>query len=67
MNKFEFIRFLYLYPDEIEDELIDVVNKYESITPYFDVPIQHASSKVLKDMNRRGNKVFFSFIRETYN
>lgn len=58
MNKFEFIRFLYLYPDEIEDELIDVVNKYESITPYFDVPIQHASSKVLKDMNRRGNKEF---------
>ena len=58
MNKFEFIRFLYLYPDEIEEELIDVVNKYESITPYFDVPIQHASSKVLKDMNRRGNKEF---------
>ena len=58
MNKFDFIRFLYLYPDEIEEELIDVVNKYESITPYFDVPIQHASSKVLKDMNRRGNKEF---------
>jgi len=58
MNKFDFIRFLYLYPDEIEDELIDMVNKYESITPYFDVPIQHASSKVLKDMNRRGNKEF---------
>ena len=58
MNKFDFIRFLYLYPDEIEDELIDVVNKYDCITPYFDVPIQHASSKVLKDMNRRGNKEF---------
>lgn len=58
MNKFKFIRFLYLYPDEIEDELLDVVNKYECITPYFDVPIQHASSKVLKDMNRRGDKEF---------
>lgn len=58
MNKFKFIRFLYLYPDEIEDELLDVVNKYDSITPYFDVPIQHASSKVLKDMNRRGDKEF---------
>ena len=58
MNKFNFIRFLYLYPDEIEDELLNVVNKYECITPYFDVPIQHASSKVLKDMNRRGNKEF---------
>jgi ribosomal protein S12 methylthiotransferase len=58
MNKFDFIRFLYLYPDEIEEELLDVVNKYDCITPYFDVPIQHASSKVLKDMNRRGNKEF---------
>lgn len=58
MNRFDFIRFLYLYPDEIEDSLIDMVSKYESITPYFDVPIQHASSKVLKDMNRRGDKEF---------
>ena len=58
MNKFDFIRILYLYPDEIEEELLDVVNKYDCITPYFDVPIQHASSKVLKDMNRRGNKEF---------
>lgn len=58
MNKFDFIRFLYLYPDEIEDELLKVVNKYDSITPYFDVPIQHASSKILMSMNRRGNKEF---------
>ena len=58
MNKFDFIRFLYLYPDEIEDELLEVVNKYESITPYFDVPIQHASSKILQSMNRRGDKEF---------
>ena len=60
LNKFEFIRFLYLYPDEIEDKLLDVVAKYDSITPYFDVPIQHASSKVLASMNRRGNKEFLS-------
>jgi len=68
MKKFEFIRFLYLYPDEIEDDLLDVVNKYEEITPYFDIPIQHASSKILKAMNRRGNKEFlitlFKKIRE---
>lgn len=58
LNKFDFIRFLYLYPDEIQDDLLDVVSKYDTITPYFDVPIQHASSKVLERMNRRGNKEF---------
>lgn len=57
-NNFDLIRFLYLYPDEIQDELLDVVAKYDCITPYFDVPIQHASSKVLSRMNRRGNKEF---------
>lgn len=57
-KKFDFIRFLYLYPDEIQDELLDVVAKYDCITPYFDVPIQHASTKVLTRMNRRGNKDF---------
>ena len=57
-EKFDFIRFLYLYPDEIQDELLDVVAKYDCITPYFDVPIQHASTKVLTRMNRRGNKEF---------
>ncbi len=58
MNKFDFIRFLYLYPDEIYDDLLDVVSQYPCITPYFDVPIQHASSKVLSRMHRRGNKEF---------
>ena len=58
LELFDFIRFLYLYPDEINDELLDVVAKYDVITPYFDVPIQHASSKVLERMNRRGNKEF---------
>ena len=50
----KWIRMLYLYPDEITDELIELVSKEESILPYFDIPIQHASNKVLKAMNRRG-------------
>ena len=49
----EFIRFLYLYPNDVTDELIDVVKNSKVITPYFDIPIQHASNKVLKYMNRR--------------
>ncbi|MDF2699071.1 MAG: rimO [Haloplasmataceae bacterium] len=52
----EFLRFLYLYPSDVTDELIDVVSKYENITPYFDIPIQHASNKILKAMYRRGTK-----------
>ena len=40
------------------DELIELMGKEERLTPYFDVPIQHASSKVLKAMNRRGDKEF---------
>ena len=58
IKEFEYIRLLYLYPDEISDELIELMGKEERLTPYFDIPIQHASSKVLKAMNRRGDKVF---------
>ena len=49
----EFIRFLYLYPKDVTDELILTVKNSKRITPYFDIPIQHASNKMLKYMNRR--------------
>ena len=58
IKEFDYIRLLYLYPDEISDELIELMGKEERLTPYFDIPIQHASSKVLKMMNRRGDKEF---------
>lgn len=58
IKEFEYIRLLYLYPDEISDELIDLIGKNPRLTPYFDVPVQHASSSVLKRMNRRGDEVF---------
>ncbi|MFW5794130.1 MAG: 30S ribosomal protein S12 methylthiotransferase RimO, partial [Bacillota bacterium] len=51
----ELVRFLYLYPDEITDELIEEVKNNPRIASYFDVPIQHISNKVLKRMNRRGD------------
>ena len=54
----EYIRLLYLYPDEISDELIELMGKEKRLTPYFDVPIQHSESHILKDMYRRGDKEF---------
>ena len=52
------MRLLYLYPDEITDELIDLIAKEEKLTPYFDIPIQHSEDKILKAMNRRGDKEY---------
>ena len=54
----EYIRLLYLYPDEITDELIELMGKEKRLTPYFDIPIQHSESHILKDMYRRGDKEF---------
>ena len=58
IKEFDYIRLLYLYPDEITDELIDLIGKEERLTPYFDIPIQHSEDHILSDMNRRGNKEY---------
>ena len=50
------IRVYYCYPDRITDELIAVMRDNEKIVHYLDLPLQHASGKVLKAMNRRGDK-----------
>ncbi len=60
LNKFKLIRVLYLYPDEITQELLEVMKKHDSIVKYFDIPIQHASNKILKAMNRRGDQELIS-------
>lgn len=52
----EWIRILYCYPDRITDELIYVISKEDKILNYIDIPLQHCNGKVLKNMNRRGNK-----------
>jgi ribosomal protein S12 methylthiotransferase len=46
------IRLLYLYPDEIDDELIAVMKSDRRICPYLDMPIQHISDPILKAMHR---------------
>ena len=51
----ELIRLLYLYPDEIDDELIDTIASSKKIAHYIDLPLQHISDTLLKKMNRRGN------------
>ena len=56
----EYVRLLYLYPDEITDELIDLIAKEEKLTPYFDIPIQHSEDSILKAMNRRGDKAYLT-------
>lgn len=61
INKLHYIRLLYLYPDEISDELIELIkDNQDRLTPYFDIPIQHSEDHILKDMFRRGNKEFLT-------
>ncbi len=55
IDGFEWIRFLYAYPESITDELIQTVKNNPKICNYFDIPIQHISDSVLKRMNRRTN------------
>lgn len=51
------VRILYCYPEEITDELIDVMKNEPKVCHYIDMPIQHASDKILKAMGRRTNRV----------
>lgn len=53
IDSFEWIRFLYAYPESITDELIQTVKNNPKICNYFDIPIQHISDSVLRRMNRR--------------
>ncbi len=65
---FHWVRLHYLYPDEIDDELIDTIASEPKIVKYLDIPIQHCNSKILDLMNRRGNgeylRLLFAKLRE---
>jgi len=50
------IRLLYLYPDEITDELIEIIASDSRLLPYLDMPIQHINSTILKSMRRKTDK-----------
>lgn len=51
----EWIRLLYLYPERIDDALIDEIATNPKIVKYMDIPLQHCSKNVLKRMNRHGD------------
>jgi len=49
------VRLLYIHPDHFPAEILDLIEKDTRFLPYFDIPFQHASEKILAAMNRRGN------------
>ena len=57
LNKLDFkwIRVLYMYPDEIEEDLLVTMSKLDRVLPYFDIPVQYGNDEMLKLMNRRGS------------
>ncbi len=59
------VRVLYLYPDEITRELLETVRDHPKIARYFDIPIQHVSSPLLKRMNRRGDENLLADLLKT--
>ena len=63
IEELHWVRVHYVYPDEIDDELIDVIASEPKIVKYLDIPIQHCNDKILKLMNRRGDG---KFLRELF-
>ena len=63
IEDFRWVRLHYLYPDEIDDELIDAIASEPKVVKYLDIPIQHCNSKILHLMNRRGDG---KYLRELF-
>ena len=59
------VRLHYVYPDEIDDELIDTLASEPKIVKYLDIPIQHCNSAILEKMNRRGNGEYLRWLLKT--
>ena len=68
IEKLHWVRVHYLYPDEMTDELIDVIASEPKIVKYLDIPIQHVNDEILRKMNRRGDHAYldalFARLRE---
>jgi ribosomal protein S12 methylthiotransferase len=59
INDLEWVRVLYLHPDHVSDELIEVIKTTKNVVKYFEIPMQHISKKIIKNMNRHksGNEL----------
>lgn len=57
---FTWVRLHYLYPDQITDELIDVIASEPKIVKYLDIPLQHVSKRILRAMHRPGDGAEFA-------
>jgi len=68
IDALEWIRLHYMYPDKIDDELIDVIAKGGKILKYLDIPIQHIDDGILRKMRRRSSgkdiRELFKLLRE---
>jgi len=65
IDELRWIRFLYAYPNKITGRLLDTIAAHEKICPYIDVPLQHASTSVLKRMKRgAGADIFLKSIEK---
>jgi len=60
----EWIRLLYCYPEEIDDELINEIANNDKVCKYIDIPLQHASDSILKRMGRRGDSKYIASLLE---
>ena len=56
IEELHWIRTLYTYPDKITDRFLDVLANEPKLVKYLDIPLQHINGKILKKMNRKGNK-----------
>ena len=56
IEKLDWVRIHYLYPDKIDDELIKTVAEEDKIVKYLDIPIQHINDRILRAMNRRDTR-----------
>lgn len=52
----DWLRVLYCYPDETNEELLDVLADLDNVCPYLDIPIQHINAEMLRRMHRRGTR-----------
>lgn len=59
IDEIQRVRLLYLYPDEVTEEILNAIKNSKKTLHYFDIPLQHINDRVLKRMNRRGNGAMY--------